>query len=149
MLVSLARQRTEELRNNLVVVRSERDDYYTRLRELEDLLDKFKEEYNPNFNDEGVKRAVRAWEDYAARGKAREVSELQNLDLDEIAKPDKENGLDWEEYESGEEGEGSDTDVCMSHPQTPAFSTLKSYRLTNLRQYTPSKPTSPPPCATG
>lgn len=109
VLAGLAKQRSEELRENLVRVREERDDYYGRLSELEDVLSTFKDEYNPNFNDEGVKRAVRAWEDYEARGKGREPNDLQNLDLDEITKTDKENGIDWEEYEGAEE---SDTDVC-------------------------------------
>ena len=65
MVVGLARQRTEELLRSLVQVRQERDASKSRLQELEGILSTFKEEYNPNFNDEGVKRAVRAWEDYA------------------------------------------------------------------------------------
>ncbi|KAK6339726.1 hypothetical protein TWF718_009120 [Orbilia javanica] len=36
------------------------------LEKTEKILKTFKEEYNPNFNDEGVKRAVNAWEDYLA-----------------------------------------------------------------------------------
>ena len=110
VLVGLAKARTEELRDNLVKVRAERDDFYGRLSELQEILTAFKDEYNPNFNDEGVKRAVRAWEDYIARGQSPEPDSLLNLDLDEITKTDKDNGIDWDEYESG--AEETDTDVC-------------------------------------
>ena len=108
VLISLASQRTDELREHLLRVKEERDSSRSRLEELEQILTTFKEEYNPNFNDEGVKRAVRAWEDYAARDDA-ESGAAQDRDLEEIAKTDKENGLDWDEYGGDEEGE---TDVC-------------------------------------
>lgn len=109
VLTGLAKQRIDELRNSLTRVRGERDDGWTRLKELEALLTTFKEEYNPNFNDEGVKRAVRAWEDYAARDKGNAPDAAHDRDLDAITREDKENGLDWAEFE-GEDG--SDTDVC-------------------------------------
>lgn len=112
ILVGLARQRMDELRESLLRVRGERDSSRSRLQELEAILSTFKEEYNPNFNDEGVKRAVRAWEDYAARDKGPEPEAARDRDLDEITKTDQENGLNWEEYEGGEEE--SDTDVCES-----------------------------------
>jgi len=111
VLVGLAKQRTDELRETLGRVRQERDSSRSRLQEVESILSTFKEEYNPNFNDEGVKRAVRAWEDYAARDKGPEPDAAHDRDLDAIAKSDKDNGLDWDEYEGGEE---SDTDVCKS-----------------------------------
>lgn len=109
VLVGMARQRTEELHDSLSMVRRERDEYAARLDEVEAILTTFKEEYNPNFNDEGVKRAVRAWEDYAARDKDAGMDLAHDRDLDEVLKSDKDAGLDWEEYEGGEEG---DTDVC-------------------------------------
>lgn len=109
VLVGLARQRTDELRESLTRVRGERDSSRERLQELEGILSTFKEEYNPNFNDEGVKRAVRAWEDYAARDKGPAPDAAHDRDLGEITKSDKDNGLDWEEYEIGED---SETDVC-------------------------------------
>lgn len=112
VLIALARQRTDELREALERVRGERDSSRSRLLELEGILSTFKEEYNPNFNDEGVKRAVRAWEDYAARDKGPEPDAAHDRDLDAISKSDKDNGLDWDEYQDGEE---SDTDVCGSH----------------------------------
>lgn len=107
-LVGLAKQRVEELKGALVRVRGERDSTKSRLQELEGVLAAFKEEYNPNFNDEGVKRAVRAWEDYAARDKGPEADAAHDRDLDAMTKSDEENGIDWSSFESEE---GSDTDV--------------------------------------
>lgn len=115
VLVGLARRRVEELREAVGRVRAERDVWRGRLEELEGILATFKEEYNPNFNDEGVKRAVRAWEDYAAREKVGgEVDAARERDLDGLMAGDEENGLDWAEFE-GEE-EGSETDVCKCWP---------------------------------
>jgi protein kinase C substrate 80K-H len=108
MLVTLAKQRTEELRTNLERVVKERDDAQSRLKELEAMLTTFKEEYNPNFNDEGVKRAVRAWEDYAARDKPMDNDLALERDLKEVIKPDSENGLTWSDWGHEE----SDIDVC-------------------------------------
>ncbi|KAK4956442.1 hypothetical protein LTR10_005966 [Elasticomyces elasticus] len=110
-LVGLAKQRTQELRETLERVRQERDSSRSRLEELEGVLSTFKEEYNPNFNDEGVKRAVRAWEDYAARDKEPEPDAAHDRDLNVITQSDKENGIDWEEYEGEED---SDTDVLYA-----------------------------------
>ena len=109
VLIGVARQRMDELRDNLIRVHEERDSARDRLCELENILSTFKEEYNPNFNDEGVKRAVRAWEDYAARDKGVEFNDALDRDLNEITKTDEENGLDWAEYENEND---SDTDVC-------------------------------------
>jgi len=108
VLVGLARQRTEELRDHLIRVRQERDTSKDRVKELEAILTTFKEEYNPNFNDEGVKRAVRAWEDYAARDKSGDDTAAHDRDLNEITKTDQESGLDWETYL---EAEGEDVEV--------------------------------------
>lgn len=109
MLAQLAKDRTEELREFLVEVREQRDTGKSRIAELEGILSTFKEEYNPNFNDEGVKRAVRSWEDYAARDKSAIGDEAHDRDLDEIAKPDAETGaIKWNEWEEPEE---SDVDV--------------------------------------
>ncbi|OAL74988.1 hypothetical protein A7D00_0586 [Trichophyton violaceum] len=66
-LAQLAKARTDTLRTVLEEVHLQRDQVVNLLREAEGILSKFKEEYNPNFNDEGVKRAVRSWEDYVAR----------------------------------------------------------------------------------
>ena len=123
-LAALAKDRIEDLKESLVEVKRERDEGGKRLEELEGILSTFKEEYNPNFNDEGVKRAVRAWEDYAARDKGEGGAdvggdggrEARERDLEAVMKSDEENGLRWEDFEAGEgEGEGSETDVCECH----------------------------------
>ena len=109
MLLQLAKDRIEELRESLVEVRNQRDMGKGRIAELEEILATFKAEYNPNFNDEGVKRAVRSWEDYAAREKPDIGNQAKDRDLDEIAKPDSDSGIiDWSEWEEAEE---NDVDV--------------------------------------
>lgn len=105
VLVGIARQRMDELREALTSVRQDRDSNMARVKELEAILSTFKEEYNPNFNDEGVKRAVRAWEDYAARDKGPEGDAAHERDLNEILKSDKDNGLDWDSFSEAEEAE--------------------------------------------
>lgn len=109
VLMGLAKQRTEELWNTLQRVKNERDESQARLKQLEQLLTTFKEEYNPNFNDEGVKRAARAWEDYVAEGVAPDFDGARERDLAETLKSDAENGINWDEWT---ESSGSDTDVC-------------------------------------
>jgi len=109
VLAGLAKDRIEELRNSLIEVREQRENAKAHLSELEAILSTFKEEYNPNFNDEGVKRAVRGWEEYAARDKSSFGDEAHDRDLNEISKPDSDNGaIQWEEWEKPEE---SDIDV--------------------------------------
>jgi protein kinase C substrate 80K-H len=140
MLVTLAKQRTEELRTNLERVVKERDDAQSRLKELESMLTTFKEEYNPNFNDEGVKRAVRAWEDYAARDKPMDADLALERDLKEVIKADSENGLRWSDWEHEE----SDVDVCKFF-RTRLLTTLSN----NPIQCTSSKNTFHNPYETG
>jgi len=108
VLASLAKERIQELADNVDRVRKERDVARGRVEELESMLKRFKEEYNPNFNDEGVKRAVKAWEDYAAQV-APGPNEALDRDLDEILKPDSESAIKWEEFETSDE---SDVQVC-------------------------------------
>jgi protein kinase C substrate 80K-H len=105
-LANLAKGRVDELRNALVDVRRQRDETRERVKELEDILSKVKVEYNPNFNDEGVKRAVRSYEDYAAREDTTDdTNSAQDRDLDEIAKVDgEESGINWEHWENEEDG---------------------------------------------
>jgi protein kinase C substrate 80K-H len=114
-LVELARARMDELRNSLILTRGELTSNRDRLKQLEGLLTTFKEEYNPNFNDEGVKRAVRAWEDYAASYTLEtEPNAATERDVAELVKEDSENGLDWEQYVEEE----SESDVCKCHSST-------------------------------
>ncbi|KAF2500416.1 hypothetical protein BU16DRAFT_556886 [Lophium mytilinum] len=105
VLASLAKGRVGELAESLGRVRGEREAARERVRELEQILATFKEERNPNFNDEGVKRAVKAWEDYAARDKGPDSDPALDRDLDEILKSDAENGLNWEDFETTEESD--------------------------------------------
>lgn len=109
VLAGLAKDRIEELRGMLLDLWQQRDAARERIAELETILSTFKEEYNPNFNDEGVKRAVRSWEEYAAREKPAEGDAAHDRDLDEITKPDAESGaIQWSEWEDSDE---SDADV--------------------------------------
>ncbi|KIW08043.1 uncharacterized protein PV09_00987 [Verruconis gallopava] len=108
VLIEAAKRRTEELRSSLQQVMEDRDDARARLKELEEVLARFKEERNPNFNDEGVKRAVRAWEDYAAREKRPDMEAAMERDIKEIVKSDEENGLNWADFA---EDEPSDVEV--------------------------------------
>ncbi|KAI9820166.1 MAG: hypothetical protein M1827_005788 [Pycnora praestabilis] len=114
VLAGLAKGRIEELRGALVRVWTERDANRERVKELEGILSTFKEEYNPNFNDEGVKRAVRTWEEYAARDKGSDGDAAHDRDLTEIAKADSDNGgIQWEEWEGSSEEE-SDVEARKS-----------------------------------
>ncbi|KAL8873325.1 MAG: hypothetical protein Q9174_001184 [Haloplaca sp. 1 TL-2023] len=108
-LIHLAKDRIEELRESLIDVRGQRDSAIARVTELEAILTTFKSEYNPNFNDEGVKRTVRSWEEYAARDKTSFTQDAQERDLDEISKPDSETGvITWSDWDEDEE---TDVDV--------------------------------------
>ena len=111
VLVGVAKARVTELRNTLDSVVRQRDELAGRVQELETILRKFKEEYNPNFNDEGVKAAVKSFEDYAAREDTEAKDYIPDSEVLEILKEDSETaGVNWKEFESGDEGD--DTDVC-------------------------------------
>ena len=113
VLAKLAKERVEELRGALAEVKSQRDALRNKAMDLEMILRDFKEEYNPNFNDEGVKRAVKAWEDYSASNALENPDFALEQDIIEIMKPDSETGLiDWDEWEKGEEE--SDIDLRKS-----------------------------------
>lgn len=135
LLAQLARDRIEELRESLIEVRSQRDTSKARIAELEEILSTFKEEYNPNFNDEGVKRAVRSWEDYAARDKATIGDDAHDRDLDEIAKPDGETGaINWSEWDGPEE---SDVDVRKYALGKSTLCTSNSAKVYQFEAYLP------------
>ena len=136
LLAQLARDRIDELRESLVEVRSQRNTGKARIAELERILSTFKEEYNPNFNDEGVKRAVRSWEDYAARDKSTIGDDAHDRDLDEIIKPDSETGaINWSEWEGPEE---SDVDVRKYFPGKPTTCTSDSAKVYKFEAYLPN-----------
>lgn len=109
VLVGLAKSRVNELRAQLEKTRKQRDSMLQRVTELEGLLSALKEERNPNFNDEGVKRAVRGWEDYAARETDDHWSEAEDRDLAAVLQEDTEaNGINWAEFENAPEEPESD-----------------------------------------
>jgi protein kinase C substrate 80K-H len=117
MLAGLAKARVNELREALDEVCGQRDDSRSRVKELEEILSKFQVEYNPNFNDEGVKRAVRSWQDYAAKGAAGDYSEeaAKDRDFDAIAKEDSEtSGVNWEHWEN--QDDSNDVDIGEFSP---------------------------------
>ncbi|EUC31033.1 hypothetical protein COCCADRAFT_38823 [Bipolaris zeicola 26-R-13] len=104
VLAGLAKQRIQELTDNINRLRNERDSARARVADLEGMLTRFKEEYNPNFNDEGVKRAVQAWENYAAQDRPGPNDALDR-DLDDILKPDSENAIIWDDFEKVDESD--------------------------------------------
>lgn len=127
VLLGVAKQRVDELRNTLVKTITQRDAMVQRVHELETILTTFKEEHNPNFNDEGVKRAVRAWEDYAARETDDGWNEAEDRDMDEIAKEDSaETGVNWAEFESAEDPTEADVKALYQ---------LTSYLPPSIRNY--------------
>ena len=107
ILTGLAKERIEELLTGLAETKKQRDASIARVKELEGILAKFKEEYNPNFNDEGVKRAVRSYEEYAAVDRTQESADDEfEKDLEEALKPDSETeGINWKEFENADEDE--------------------------------------------
>lgn len=138
VLAGLAKERIEELRTSLTDVRFQRDSAKSRLAELETILSTFKEEYNPNFNDEGVKRAVRSWEEFAAREKPWEGDDAHDRDLDEISKPDSESGaIKWEEWEQPEEDSDVTVRMLFQFALCPPLMLMlfKSTRSRNIFQY--------------
>ncbi|KAL1876355.1 hypothetical protein VTK73DRAFT_9534 [Phialemonium thermophilum] len=112
VLLGLAKKRVQELRDTLDDVLDQRDDLQDKVEELENILKKLKEEYNPNFNDEGVKAAVHAWEDYAAKIASEKAPSVKDEDILEVLKEDgEESGINWKEFE---EEEGSDADILYN-----------------------------------
>ncbi|KAL0933628.1 glucosidase 2 subunit beta [Colletotrichum truncatum] len=111
-LLNLAKNRVAELRETLEDVVAQRDQLRNKVTELEGILSRFKEEYNPNFNDEGVKRAVKGWEDYAANSATETKSEDLEADIKDVLVEDNEStGINWKEFE---EDEATDTDILYN-----------------------------------
>jgi len=114
ILLGLAKNRVSELRSTLDKVMDQRDDLQDKLDQLEEILKSLKDEYNPNFNDEGVKAAVKAYEDYAASGESEKKSEVTDGEILDVLKEDGEvSGINWAEFE-GEDETKSDVDIRMS-----------------------------------
>ncbi|KAK4936928.1 hypothetical protein LTR10_022306 [Elasticomyces elasticus] len=131
VLVGLAKSRVTELRTHLEKTKAQRNAMVDRVTELENLLTALKEEHNPNFNDEGVKRAVRGWEDYAARETTDDWTEAEDRDVTAVLQEDSEsNGINWAEFET-DEGE-PESDVA-------ALYNLSAYLPDNLRLWLDEK----------
>lgn len=101
VMAGVARERVQELKNALEKVKEERDNAVEKLLKAEGILAALKEGYNPNFNDEGVKTAVRAWEEYLAQeGTARTASHAEERDLEDLLGDDP---VDWDQFMDGDE----------------------------------------------
>jgi protein kinase C substrate 80K-H len=110
VLVNLAKQRVNELRTTLANIVEQRDDLRREADELREILRKLKEEYNPNFNDAGVKAAVKSFEDYAARDAADTSDNMPDSEVGEILQEDSEtSGVNWKAFE---ELQQDDTEIC-------------------------------------
>lgn len=140
VLAGLAKQRIQELTDNINRLRNERDSARARVADLEGMLTRFKEEYNPNFNDEGVKRAVQAWENYAAQDRPGPNDALDR-DLDDILKPDSENAINWDDFEKVDESDMELREYYSNH-------NTQVHRLTSI-QFTNSKNIYPNPSVAG
>lgn len=112
VLTALAKDKVNELTDNLRIVKEERDATKSKVGELEAILTRFKEEYNPNFNDEGVKRAVKAWEDYAASQPLEQDKAARDRDIEDLLNPDSEAAIKWTDFEPDDE---SDVELRMWH----------------------------------
>lgn len=112
-LIERAKGRAKQLRDGLEDAVTERDRLQTSLQELERMLGKLLKDYNPNFNDEGVKAAVKAYQDYAARqdGAAEEQGTQQKVDqlLQEEADSGQD-GFGWAQFE--EAAQELDAGIC-------------------------------------
>lgn len=108
VLATLTKQRIADLKSSLTKVVDQKTQAELKLRQLEELLDKFKEEYNPNFNDEGVKRAVRSWEEYEAAGRYPVGDYYFEREIEQRLGDDLEHGIQWDDFEHDD----SDTGVC-------------------------------------
>ncbi|EFX00251.1 protein kinase c [Grosmannia clavigera kw1407] len=112
ILVGLAKKRVDELRDTLDKLLDHRDDLQDKVTELESILRNLQADYNPNFNDEGVKAAVHSWEDYAAKSSTEKEPKVHDIDIYEVLKEDSEDrGINWKEFEAEDD---TDTDILYS-----------------------------------
>ncbi|KAF3924350.1 hypothetical protein AA313_de0200514 [Arthrobotrys entomopaga] len=95
-LLKLAKERIEEYKETLNTLQTQKEALEYQLESAEKILSTFKEEYNPNFNDEGVKRAVKAWEDYLAMKPTKDENENDfKADVQTLATEE----INWDEWE--------------------------------------------------
>ncbi|TFB06996.1 Glucosidase 2 subunit beta [Trichoderma ghanense] len=111
VLVGLAKERVEELREALRLVTEDREALRAKRDELEAILKQLKDGHNPDLEDEGVKAAVQAYEDYAAREASADQLEFLESDVREILKEDDEtNGVNWKAFDEHRD----DTDILYN-----------------------------------
>lgn len=108
-VTQVAKEKVEELRKLLAKVKDERDIAEERLERAEAVLRLLKEEYNPNFNDEGVKRAVRSWEEYLA-DEEQKRDPAEDMDLNAVLDEE----TNWDELAGPEEEDVSKRMVPLS-----------------------------------
>ncbi|KAK0387534.1 hypothetical protein NLU13_3780 [Sarocladium strictum] len=135
VLVNLAKQRVNELRTTLANIVEQRDELRREADELREILRKLKEEYNPNFNDAGVKAAVKSFEEYAAREAADTSEDIPDSEVGEILQEDSEtSGVNWKAFE---ELQQDDTEVLYNlEAYLPSFlRDIIRQQLASLRQW--------------
>jgi len=98
ILSQLTKERIEEYKDYSTRMIKIKAEIEGRLERVEGLLTRLKETYNPNFNDEGVKSAVRGWEEYLA---SRETNDADNT-IDDLADLMGDE-INWDEYEQDDE----------------------------------------------
>lgn len=138
VLLGLAKGRVEELRNQLEKTKKHRDSMLDRVGELEGILAKLKEERNPNFNDEGVKTAVRSWEDYAARDTNDHWTDAEHRDLEAVLTEDgAETGVNWAEFEGSDDGLDEDTAALyqLTNYLPPSLQLWINDKIAGFRQF--------------
>jgi protein kinase C substrate 80K-H len=148
-LAEQAKTRVEELREALLRVQRQRDDERAKVRELEGILSTFKAEYNPNFNDDGVKHAVRSWEEYAAARKPQQQGDQESdeHELDEILKPDsQDNGIDWARWQTADDIGEEDEDLSYTDAgrNRQNFSSSPPFHIVSFDLYPPLLPPKSP-----
>lgn len=105
VMVSLVRDRIEELKQALIDVREDRNSLKKRLAQVEEMLTRLKEEHDPYLLDKGVKGVVQSWEEYSTRDKVADRGETLDKDVEELLKSDEENGINWEEWKDDDTGD--------------------------------------------
>lgn len=136
ILVNLAQERVNELRNTLQKTKAQRDSMSARVIELEGMLAKLKEDHNPNFNDAGVKAAVQGWEDYAARDTTDHWSEAEDRDVEAVMAEDSDsNGINWAEFQADD---GAESDVARLYSITsylpPGLQSWVDEKIVSIRE---------------
>lgn len=134
-LLDMSKNRVDELRETLELVIKQRDEARGKVAELEGVLRTFREEYNPNFNDAGVKQAAKSWDDYAAKIAAEMAPVIGDQEvLDVLAEDSENNGINWKDFEVEEE---ADADISTSLPSLGTFSGMLTLPVYAFEAYVP------------